>query len=80
VDDEEIHLFIVCASKGIMIRNISDHGHINWHIPSSEGFFKRVYFLQDTVVQVFRQMTMYQRITEVACLMQVDTDSMRNSH
>jgi serine/threonine protein kinase len=64
-------LFHVCASKGIMIRNISDHGHINWHIPSSEGFFKRVYFLQDTVVQVFRQMTMYQRITEVACLMKL---------
>ncbi|CEG79111.1 Putative Serine/threonine protein kinase [Rhizopus microsporus] len=62
-------LFSVCASKGILIRNIAEHGHINWHLPNSEGFFKRVYFFQDTVVQAFRQMTMYQRITEVACLM-----------
>lgn len=59
----------MCASKGILIRNIAEHGHINWHLPNSEGFFKRVYFFQDTVVQAFRQMTMYQRITEVACLM-----------
>ncbi|CEG79110.1 Putative Serine/threonine protein kinase [Rhizopus microsporus] len=64
-------LFSVCASKGILIRNIAEHGHINWHLPNSEGFFKRVYFFQDTVVQAFRQMTMYQRITEVACLMKL---------
>ncbi|KAG1469122.1 hypothetical protein G6F56_003443 [Rhizopus delemar] len=61
----------VCTSKGIVVRNISDHSHIHWNLPNSEGFFKRVYFVQDSVVQVFRQMTMYQRITEVACLMKL---------
>jgi hypothetical protein len=60
---------IVCTSKGILIRNMSAHGNINWNSPNSEGFFKRVYFFDDIVVQAFRQMTMYQRITEVACLM-----------
>lgn len=48
---------------------MSAHGNINWNAPNSEGFFKRVYFFDDIVVQAFRQMTMYQRITEVACLM-----------
>ncbi|CEP07076.1 hypothetical protein [Parasitella parasitica] len=62
-------LFGVCASKGIFIRNITSHGNINWNSPDSEGFFKRVYFFDGIVVQAFRQMTMYQRITEVACLM-----------
>ncbi|KAI9360751.1 hypothetical protein BD770DRAFT_341829 [Pilaira anomala] len=64
-------LFNVCQSKGIQIRNMSVHGNINWNSPNSEGFFKRVYFFDDIVVQAFRQMTMYQRITEVACLMKL---------
>lgn len=62
-------IYLVCTSKGILIRNMSVHGNINWNSPNSEGFFKRVYFFDDIVVQAFRQMTMYQRITEVACLM-----------
>ena len=61
--------YLVCAAKGITVRNMASHGHINWNSPNSEGFFKRVYFFDDVVVQAFRQMTMYQRITEVACLM-----------
>lgn len=62
-------MLLVCTSKGILIRNITSHGYINWNSPDSEGFFKRVYFIDDIVVQSFRQMTMYQRITEIACLM-----------
>ncbi|OBZ90449.1 hypothetical protein A0J61_01502, partial [Choanephora cucurbitarum] len=64
-------LFNVCTSKGVQIKNITAHGHINWNSPNSEGFFKRVYFFDNIVVQAFRQMTMYQRITEVACLMKL---------
>ncbi|KAK4509586.1 uncharacterized protein ATC70_007939 [Mucor velutinosus] len=64
-------LFDVCTRKGISIRNITSHGNINWNSPDSEGFFKRVYFFDNIVVQAFRQMTMYQRITEVACLMKL---------
>ncbi|KAI8982586.1 hypothetical protein BDB01DRAFT_851079 [Pilobolus umbonatus] len=64
-------LFKVCSDKGILINNIAHHGHINWNSPNSEGFFKRVYFFDNIVVQAFRQMTMYQRITEVACLMKL---------
>ncbi|RCI04206.1 histone acetyltransferase [Rhizopus stolonifer] len=64
-------LFNVCTGKGVQIRNITSHGNINWNSPNSEGFFKRVYFFDNIVVQAFRQMTMYQRITEVACLMKL---------
>ncbi|KAL0084834.1 hypothetical protein J3Q64DRAFT_1640098 [Phycomyces blakesleeanus] len=59
----------VCQAKGIEICNIEKkYTNINWSSPNSEGFFKQVYFLESVVVQTFRQMTMYQRITEVACL------------
>ncbi|KAI8373132.1 uncharacterized protein BYT42DRAFT_548117 [Radiomyces spectabilis] len=65
-------LFNVCTSKGCHVQNIHEkYGHLNWSSPNSEGFFKQVYFLEDVVVQTFRQMTMYQRITEVACLMKL---------
>ncbi|KAI7868316.1 hypothetical protein BDF14DRAFT_581658 [Spinellus fusiger] len=57
---------------GIEVCNIAQkYTHINWSSPNSEGFFKQVYFLDTLVVQTFRQMTMYQRITEVACLMKL---------
>ncbi|KAF7731019.1 Histone acetyltransferase kat2b [Apophysomyces ossiformis] len=65
-------LFKVCESKGVGVCKISEkYGRVNWAAPNSEGFFKQVYFLDEVVVQTFRQMTMYQRITEVACLMKL---------
>ncbi|KAI9031667.1 hypothetical protein CLU79DRAFT_830929 [Phycomyces nitens] len=65
-------LLAVCQAKGIEISNIEKkYTNINWSSPNSEGFFKQVYFLENVVVQTFRQMTMYQRITEVACLMKL---------
>ncbi|KAI8142561.1 hypothetical protein BJV82DRAFT_145681 [Fennellomyces sp. T-0311] len=72
--DHEVwrRLFEVCRAKGVDIQNLSEkYGSLNWSNPNSEGFFKQVYFLQDVVVQAFRQMTMYQRITEIACLMKL---------
>ncbi|CAO3594116.1 unnamed protein product [Absidia cylindrospora] len=65
-------LLNVCTSKGADVVNVQEkYGHLNWSSPDSEGFFKQVYFLEEVVVQTFRQMTMYQRITEVACLMKL---------
>ncbi|KAG0173749.1 Histone acetyltransferase kat2b [Apophysomyces sp. BC1015] len=65
-------LFKVCDGKGVSVCKISDkYARVNWAAPNSEGFFKQVYFLDEVVVQTFRQMTMYQRITEVACLMKL---------
>jgi hypothetical protein len=65
-----IYLALACTSKGADLVNVQEkYGHLNWSSPDSEGFFKQVYFLEQVVVQTFRQMTMYQRITEVACLM-----------
>ena len=52
------------------MQNISEkYSSLNLSAPNSEGYFKQVYFLEDVVIQTFRQMTMYQRITEIACLM-----------
>lgn len=60
----------MCTSKGAQVVNVHEkYSHLDWDSPDSEGFFKQVYFLEEVVVQIFRQMTMYQRITEVACLM-----------
>ncbi|ORX46516.1 kinase-like protein [Hesseltinella vesiculosa] len=61
-----------CETKGAHIVNVQQkYEGLHWAAPDSEGFFKQVYFLQDVVVQTFRQMTMHQRITEVACLMKL---------
>lgn len=61
---------LACRMKGVAVRNISEkYADLNWAAPDSEGFFKQVYFWDDVVIQLFRQMTMYQRVTEVACLM-----------
>ncbi|KAI9265928.1 hypothetical protein BY458DRAFT_217232 [Sporodiniella umbellata] len=42
--------------------------------PNAEGYFKQVYFLQDSkdkVVQTFRRMTTAQRVTEIASLLKL---------
>ncbi|KAI8071491.1 hypothetical protein BC940DRAFT_270275 [Gongronella butleri] len=65
-------LLETCGNKGATIVNVQQkYENLNWSAPDSEGFFKQVYFLEDVVVQTFRQMTMHQRITEVACLMKL---------
>ncbi|KAI9316173.1 hypothetical protein BX666DRAFT_1948099 [Dichotomocladium elegans] len=71
-------LFKECHNKGVRIEKISErYKDYSWSvpnndvIPNSEGYFKQVYFLDNVVVQKFRGMSMYQRITEVACLMKL---------
>ncbi|KAF7727090.1 hypothetical protein EC973_008053 [Apophysomyces ossiformis] len=64
--------FAECYSKGIGVHNISKrYKDINWEISHSDGFFKQVYFAGSVVVQTFRNMTLYQRVTEIACLMKL---------
>lgn len=68
-----------CRDKGVQVVKITErYKSYSWSVPNtntksippnSEGFFKQVYFLDDVVVQKFRGMSMYQRVTEVACLM-----------
>lgn len=72
-------LITACRDKGVQVVNITErYKSYSWSVPNtntksippnSEGFFKQVYFLDDVVVQKFRGMSMYQRVTEVACLM-----------
>lgn len=72
-------LIIACRDKGVQVVKITErYKSYSWSVPNtntksippnSEGFFKQVYFLDDVVVQKFRGMSMYQRVTEVACLM-----------
>ncbi|KAI9494980.1 hypothetical protein BDB00DRAFT_761136 [Zychaea mexicana] len=74
--DHEVwqRLFQACKERGVDVENISEkYGFLKLNAPNSEGYFKQVYFLQDVVVQTFRQMTMYQRITEIACLIYQET-------
>ncbi|KAI7857231.1 hypothetical protein BDC45DRAFT_436316 [Circinella umbellata] len=67
-------LFQACREKGVDVQNISEkYSFLNLSAPNSEGYFKQVYFLEGVVIQTFRQMTMYQRITEIACLIYQET-------
>lgn len=65
-------LSIVCGDNDIDVINVKKYTENVSTFPNAEGYFKQVYYVSNdptVVVQTFRHMTMYQRITELVCLL-----------
>lgn len=66
------HCVIVAKEKHVKISNIKDYIYNTSAFPNAEGYFKHVYYLRDDnekVIQTFRRMTITQRTTEIASLL-----------
>ncbi|OZJ03730.1 hypothetical protein BZG36_04147 [Bifiguratus adelaidae] len=63
-----------CLRHHVSIAKISSYSDHLTTFPAAEGFFKQVYFVQNDptkVVQTFREMTVHQRVTEIASLVKL---------
>ncbi|KAJ2962094.1 hypothetical protein NQZ79_g2819 [Umbelopsis isabellina] len=67
-------LVTLCSQNDIDVINVKKYTENVSTFPNAEGYFKQVYYVSNdptVVVQTFRHMTMYQRITELVCLLKL---------
>ncbi|KAG2188295.1 hypothetical protein INT44_001048 [Umbelopsis vinacea] len=67
-------LVSMCEQNDISVIDVKKYTENVSTFPNAEGYFKQVYYVSNdptVVVQTFRHMTMYQRITELVCLLKL---------